>query len=204
MPWIDIDQNTDEWFALRAGKVTGSAVAKVMSHFGKPFGEPAKKYAVDLAVEQLTGIPVESGYSNAHMERGHEEEPIARSRYEEEYFYEVTNGGFFDNGITGVSPDGLVSLDGMIEIKSAIPSIHYDRIRKNSIDSSYRWQCNFELKESGREWLDFVSYCSMFPETSRLFVHRIYADALKSEFEMIDSRLSEFFELVETIKIKIS
>ncbi len=129
MLWINIEQNTDEWFALRAGKVTGSAVSKVMSHFGNPFGEPAKKYAVDIAVEQLTGIPVESGYSNAHMERGHEEEPIARSRYEEEYFYEVTNGGFFDNGTTGVSPDGLVSLDGMIEIKSAIPSIHYDRIR---------------------------------------------------------------------------
>ena len=105
MLWINIEQNTDEWFALRAGKVTGSAVSKVMSHFGNPFGEPAKKYAVDIAVEQLTGIPVESGYSNAHMERGHEEDegrvqqqelrigdPPAESQVEEDRTDEGENG----------------------------------------------------------------------------------------------------------------
>lgn len=203
MPWIDIDQNTDEWLALRAGKVTGSPVSKIMANYGKSFGEPAKKYAVDIAVEQLTGVPIGGGFTNAHMERGHEEEPIARGLYQQTFFREVTNGGFFDNGDTGVSPDGLISTDGIIEIKSAMPSIHYERIRKNAIDSAYRWQCSFELKESGREWLDFVSFCSMFPKDNRLFVVRLYAADLTEDFKKIDLRLIEFFGLVEDIKNRI-
>ena len=123
MIFHDINQNTDEWHQLRAGKITSSALSKAMANFGKAFGEPAKKYAVSIAVEQLTGVPISSDYTNDHMARGHDEEPIARMLYEQEYFCEVSNGGFFDLGDIGCSPDGLVYDDGVIEIKSAIPSI---------------------------------------------------------------------------------
>jgi hypothetical protein len=120
MTFIDIDQNTDEWLILRCGKVTGSGVAKVMANDGAAFGQPAKDYAVQIALERLTGIPQGSNYSNAHMERGHEEEPLARVAYEDEFFCDVDNGGFFDCGDTGCSPDGLVGENGLIEIKSHI------------------------------------------------------------------------------------
>ena len=200
--WIDIQQNEEAWFDLRLGKVTGSAISKVMANFGKAFGQPAKDLAVNLAIEQLTGVRQGGDYSNAHMERGHIEEPLARLAYEEEYFVDVTNGGFYDNGLTGCSPDGHTG-EGLIEIKSAIPSIHYERIRKDTFDSQHKWQLVFNLKESGRDWIDFVSLCSSFPKRTRLFVHRLHKDDLKKEYEMIDTRLSEFFKMLKDVKQKI-
>lgn len=199
--WHDIGQGTDEWLDLRAGKVTGSAIAKVMANYGKAFGEPAKDLAATIAVEQLTGKRVQSNsYTNSHMDRGHEEEPIARAAYEAMFFVDVAMGGFYDNGDTGSSPDGLVLDNGLIEIKSAIASVHYSRIKKGGFDSSYKWQFLFNLRESGREWIDFVSYCSDFPEEKRLYVHRINRADFAEEFGMIEARIAEFFALVSEIK----
>jgi hypothetical protein len=201
--WHNVEQNGDEWFLLRAGKITASSLNKVMANYGKAFGEPAKKYAVDIAVQQITGSTSGGGYSNEHMARGHEEEPLARMAYEDRYFSDVTNGGFFDCGDTGTSPDGLVGFDGMLEIKSALPSVHYARLSKQSFDSAYKWQLVGHLKFSELDWVDFASYCSSFPDDKKLYVHRSYKDDFKAEFEMVDNRLGEFRELISTIKENI-
>lgn len=203
--WHDIEQGDDYWLDLRAGKVTGSSIAKVMANYGKAFGEPAKDLAATIAVEQLTGKrALACGYTNSHMDRGHEEEPIARAAYEAMFFVDVTRGGFYDNGNTGSSPDGLVLDDGLIEIKSAIPSVHYGRIKKGGFDSTYKCQFLFNMRESGRGWIDFVSYCSDFPEEKRLYVHRILRGDFSEELGMIDNRLAEFFALVGEIKKTIA
>ena len=199
----DIQQNTDEWFLLRAGKLTGSKFGTIMAKYGKPFGEPAKKYAVNIAIEQITGNPIPSGYSNAHMERGHEQEPIARDLYEQENFTDVSNGGFFESDFVGMSPDGLIDDDGVIEIKSVIPSVHYANIKRGSVDPAYKWQCIGNLKFCGRDWLDFISFCADFPVDKQLFVHRIRKKDLVSEFDMIDNRIDQFKILVDESKQKI-
>ena len=93
--FVDVEQNSDEWFSLRGGKLTSSKLGTIMANYGKAFGEPAKKYAVNIAIEQITGNPISSDYSNDHMERGHEQEPVARMLYEQETFCNVTNGGFW-------------------------------------------------------------------------------------------------------------
>jgi len=198
--WHNIEQNTDEWLAMRAGKITGSVIGSIMANYGKAFGEPAKKLSVNIAVERLTGKMIDSdGFSNAHMDRGHAEEPIARLRYEELYFTDVTNGGFFDNGDTGCSPDGLVSDNGVIEIKSVLPTVHYATIKRKSFDPKYKWQLVFNLRESGRDWIDYISYCSSFPQESNLFVCHTEKEAFSNELEMIETRLAEFKALVETV-----
>lgn len=196
----NVEQNTEEWFALRAGKLTSSSLACVMANFGKAFGEPAKKLAVNIALEQVTGRHTESSYTNEHMERGHEEEPLARALYEEETFCDVTNGGFFDCGFFGFSPDGLVGDDGIIEIKSAVPSAHFSRVKRQSLDPTYKWQCIANLKESDRDWLDFISYCGAFPPESRLYVYRLHRSECGKQFEQIDTRVPEFKGLVEESK----
>ena len=196
----DVAQNSDEWDALRAGRITSSSLHKVMANFGKAFGEPAKKYAVDIAVAQITGKPASGNYSNSDMERGHEEEPLARMAYEERYFCTVDNGGFFELGDIGCSPDGLVDSDGAIEIKSAIPSIHYARIAKQSYDTSYKWQLIGNMKFTGRSYIDFASYCSSFPDDQKLYVHRSHRDEFVDEFEMIDERIDLFRKLIKETK----
>lgn len=200
MEFLDVEQNSDFWFELRAAKLTGSKFGTIMANNGKAFGEPAKKYAANIALEQITGKAISSDYSNAHMERGHEQEPLARMRYEEEFFCEVTNGGFFDCGDTGVSPDGLVGDDGLIEIKSVIPSVHYASIKRQSFDPAYRWQLIGNLKSTEREWIDFVSYCADYPYDKQLFVFRLNKEHYKKEFEQMAIRTALFLKLVSDTK----
>ena len=197
--FIDIQQNTEEWLQLRAGKLTSSKLGVIMANFGKAFGEPAKKYAVDIAIEQITGVPMSNTYSNEHMERGHEQEPIARMLYEEETFCDVTNGGFFESKNVGCSPDGLVN-DGVIEIKSVIPHVHFANIKRLAFDPAYRWQCIGNLKFTGSAWIDFISYCEGFPEGKRLFTVRGHREDFEKEFKMIDERVAEFLELIKSTK----
>lgn len=200
MIFHDVQQNTEEWNLLRSGRITSSKLGCVMANYGKAFGDPAKKYAVQIAVERLTGKPSEYGYSNDHMERGHQQEPIARMLYEQEMFCTVTNGGFFEVGDIGCSPDGLVGNDGLVEIKSVIPSVHFANIKRQSFDSAYRWQLVGNMKFTNRIWIDFVSYCATFPEDKRLYIYRLNASDYKEEFRMIDSRLKFFKKLISSVQ----
>jgi len=197
MQFHNVEQNRDEWYLLRAGKLTGSSFGKIMANDGKAFGEPAKKLAMTIAVERITGRPAGSSYSNDHMERGHEQEPVARMAYEDRTFSEVTNGGFFDCGLVGCSPDGLVGDDGLIEIKSVIANVHLTNLKRQSYDPAYKWQIIGNMYHTGRQWIDFVSYCAEFPEDKRLFICRLHINQVKEEVERLQRREEKFFKLVE-------
>lgn len=199
----DVKQNSDDWYNLRAGRLTGSKLGVIMANYGKAFGEPAKKYAVNIAIEQITGKPISSDYTNEHMQRGHEQEPIARALYEDYNFCDVSNGGFFESGFIGVSPDGLVDDDGVIEIKSVIASVHYANVKRQAVDPAYKWQCIGNLKYTDREYLDFISFCVDFPVDKQLFIHRINKAELVKEFAMIEDRVSQFKFLVDETRDNI-
>jgi len=203
--WVDIQQNTDEWLDMRMGKIGGSAIGKVMANYGKAFGDPAHREALRIALEKITGIRNEQKWSNDDLLRGHEQEPLVRSLYQEKYFCEVSNGGYFVfDEYTGVSPDGLIYDDGIIEIKSVIGPTFFDTIKRNSYDPKYKWQLWFNLMVSGREWIDYVEGCLEFPPGKQLFVQRLtVSDSDCSEmFDMIKNRLFEFKKLIKD-KIEI-
>ena len=204
MIFHDVEQNSDQWFDLRLGKVTASNFATIMANEGKAFGDPAKRYALQIALELANGKKAEYSFSNSHMERGHEQEPIARLLYEEEYSVTVTNGGFFEHERHGDSPDGLVDDDGIVEIKSVIASTHYDTIRRGSFDPAYRWQLIGHIDCTGRDWCDFVSYCSDFTESKRLFVSRIHREEVADEIERLNFRRADFIKLIDSIFFDIT
>jgi hypothetical protein len=199
LKFVDVEQNSDEWLILRAGKLTASSVSKVMANGDKAFGDPAKRLAVDIALGQITGQPQSSGYTNAHMERGHEQEPVARALYETETFSAVSNGGFFCDDFLGCSPDGVVD-SGLIEIKSVVPHVHLANIRRGTIDPAYRWQCVFSLYFTGKDWLDFVSYCADFPVGKQLFICRAEANDIADDVERLLERVEQFKPLVDAAK----
>lgn len=198
MTFHDIPQNTDAWQALRCGKVTASNFGLIMANEGKAFGDPAKRYALQIALEISTGKKAEFSFSNEHMERGHEQEPVARMLYEEEYFANVTNGGFFCWGNYGDSPDGLVNEDGVTEIKSVIAPTHYATLQRRSFDPSYRWQLVGHLDCTERSWVDFISYCADFPLGKQLLVYRLHRAECTDEIERLRARRAEFLGLVDT------
>lgn len=198
MLWHDVEQNTPEWEALKLGMPSASGYSKFMANYGKPFGEPAYRYALQIALEQVNGRKAEYSFSNDNMERGHEQEPVAVMLYEEQHFVDVTNGGFFDWGTHGDSPDGLISTDGVLEVKSVIASTHEATIKRGAPDPSYKWQIVGHFDGTKRDWVDFASYCSDYPEWQQLVVYRTYRDAVEKELEMLAERRAEFLELVQT------
>lgn len=197
MIFHDVKQNSDEWFALRLGKATGSNFGTFMANYGKAFGEPAKRYALQLALELDTCRKSEYSFSNEHTDRGHEQEPIARMLYEQERFCEITNGGFFDWNTYGDSPDGLVGKDGGVEIKCVIASTHYATLTRGSYDPAYFWQLVGHLDCTKRAWFDFVSYCADFHEDRQLLTYRIHRDEVTKELEMLRQRREDFLGLVQ-------
>ncbi|WP_264041456.1 lambda exonuclease family protein [Pectobacterium carotovorum] len=203
MIWHDIQQNTEEWEALRVGKATASNFGLIMANAGKAFGDPAKRYALQIALEQIKGCKSEFSFSNEHMERGHEQEPVARMLYEEMNFIDADNGGFFDHGTYGDSPDGLIGADGVIEIKSVISPTHYATLKRGSFDPSYRWQLVGHLDCTGRDWVDFVSYCADFPEDKQLVVWRLTREECAEEIESLRERRDQFLSLVQEVKRSI-
>lgn len=197
MLWHDVEQNTDAWQQLRTGKATASNFGCFMANEGKAFGDPAKKYALQIALELATGRKAEFSFSNDHTERGHEQEPVARMLYENEHFVEVSNGGFFDHETHGDSPDGLIGDDGVLEIKSVTAAVHYATLRRGSFDPAYRWQLIGHLDCTARDWVDFVSYCSEFPEASQLIVYRLQRRDAADEIQRLRARRAEFLTLVQ-------
>jgi hypothetical protein len=198
MQFHDVQQNTDAWHVLRLGKATCSNFSKFMANYPNAFGEPAKRYALEIALQIETGKRAEFSFTNDDMERGHEQEPIARMLYEEDRFVTVGNGGFFDCGRYGDSPDGLIGSDGVIEIKSVTAAVHYATLQRGSFDPAYRWQLVGHLDCTGRDWVDFISYCSDFPEDTQLLVYRLNRSDCEAELLRLRARRGDFIELIDT------
>ncbi|HGJ5882011.1 YqaJ viral recombinase family protein [Arsenophonus sp.] len=197
MQWYDVEQNTAAWNELRTGKVTASQFGCFMANQGKTFGEPAKRYALQIALEIIKGKKSEFSFTNGHMQRGHEQEPIARMLYEQKKEVLVTGGGFFDWGDYGDSPDGLVGNDGAIEIKSVIAPVHYETLKRKTFDPAYKWQLIGHLDCTERDWVDFVSYCADFPKEKQLIVYRLARKDCQDEINQLRLRRKDFLNLIE-------
>ncbi len=200
MVFHNVLQNSDEWINLRIGKATASNFPLFMARMGFSFGEPAQIYAWQLACERFHGRKIRSEFTNEHMQRGHELEPIARALYEDRYFTMVANGGFFDCGEYGDSPDGLVGDDGAIEIKSVGLKTHVATFKRDDYDPAYKWQLIGHLDCTGREWVDFVSYCPDFPDHKQLLVHRLYREDYGQEIAMLRERREQFLDMVRAFQ----
>jgi len=156
---IDCEQGSDEWHQARCGVVTASRFKDVLAEGD---GKMRGKYLRELASETIRGW-VEDGYSNAHMERGHEQEEEARRTFAFEHAIEPVRVGFIRNGRVGCSPDSLIGEDGGLEIKSALGHIQIERLQRNKLPSEHVAQVQGSLWVTGRKYWSFVSYAPDLP-----------------------------------------
>lgn len=182
----EIIQGSDEWKAIRLGKVTASRVADVVARTKTGWGASRATYMAELIVERVTGVPAEK-YTNAAMQWGTEYEPEARIAYEFMRNFDVQQVGFVPHPIiamSGASPDGLVQDDGLLEIKCPNTATHLDTLLGQAIPAKYQTQMLWQMACTGRQWCDFVSYDPRMPEHMRLFVRRLDRDEARiSELE---------------------
>lgn len=198
----EIEQRSEEWYKIRLGKVTASRIADIMAKTKTGPAASRKNYMAELICERLTGVKAES-YKSAEMQRGIDLEPEARQAYEIETFQAVIECGFIpapDIEMSGASPDGLVSYDGLIEIKCPNTAIHIDTLITKEIDKKYIYQMQWQLFCTDRAWCDYVSYDNRLPENLRLFIKRVYRD--DKLIEEIKAEVIKFLEeLDNTIKL---
>ena len=165
---LTCEQRSPEWYSARLGIPTASEFKSVLA---KGEGKVRKAYMLRLAGERLTGVAAES-YENDYMIRGRELEAEARELYCFTHDADVDQVGFIRNGDAGCSPDGLIALTGMCEIKSKLPHLQIECLLRDDLPPEHRAQVQGSLLVAEREWLDFISYWPGLP----LCVRRIHRD----------------------------
>jgi predicted phage-related endonuclease len=88
----------------------------------------------------------------------------------------------------GYSPDGLVGDDGLIEVKSRRAKIQLATIVADEVPLENMAQMQCGLLVSGREWIDYVSYCGGMP----MYVKRVYPQ--EKWFDAITAAVTAFEE----------
>lgn len=170
---IDAEQRSPEWFASRAGRLTGSVASDVLATL-KSGGEPASRrdLRTKLALERIVGRSLEDDYQNADMKRGLELEPEARAAYEAATGQLVQTTGFLSHTglMMGCSLDGhLGDFIGVWECKCPRPANHWKYLKAGVVPAEHKAQLVHNLFVTGAEFAEFCSYCPDFPDPLRLF-----------------------------------
>lgn len=176
-------QRSTDWFNVRLGCVTGSGVTNVFAKTKTGESEAKKKYKTKLIVERLTNESQDNDFVSSAMMWGIEKEDMARVAYQEENEVLVKQEGFIkiENEFIGYSPDGLVSENGLIEIKCPSSAKHFEYLDTQEIPKEYINQMVLGMIVTKRGWCDFISYDPRFPKSMQLFVKRIFAKDYDTE-----------------------
>lgn len=211
----DYPQGSDAWLAVRKGCITGSrfkdcrdykALTKAQEKEGRKHGDPSAKllaYAYDTARERVGGAAPQK-FQSAAMRNGTEQEPLARLAYEARTGNLVEEVGFIttDDGLFGVSADGLIDDDGVLEIKTMVSSDTLFTAVADGDISEYIDQVNGYLWLLGRQWVDLVLWApDLEPIGLHLTIRRIQRD--ERAIEALEADLLEFARLVRAMESKL-
>jgi putative phage-type endonuclease len=201
-----MEQRSPEWHAARCGKVTASRVADIIAKTKSAVSASRATYMGELIAERLTGIPTERFVSPA-MEHGTAFEAEAREAYTLVAGIHAELVGFVDHptiAYAGASPDGLVGVNGLVEIKCPNTRTHLDILLSEKVPTKYVTQMTWQGACTGRTFCDFVSYDPRLPLDMQLFVQRIALDPMyMMELEReVNSFLGELDDRLDALRAK--
>lgn len=143
---LEIEQNTDEWFAKRKDRVTGS-IADVLLDSG-----------IEVALRKNDSSGNWKG--NYYTQRGHDLEPKALRIYEAVYETIVERPGFIENDDfpnAGCSPDGT-DKEWLLEVKCFAEKRHVTIRKKSDIPYKIMSQLQFNMMISGLKKSRLIMY----------------------------------------------
>ena len=169
----DIEQRSREWFEIRKLKFTASNATAIRAN-----GKGLETLAKELVRDYYSSRAYEEyalDVNSKHLARGCKFEDTARSIYELETGEKVEQVAFVEKSkYIGCSPDGLVGLDGLLEIKNPDDKVFFDYVLTGKIDSSHYNQIQMQLYVTGRKWCDYFVFNPNF--TPNYVLKRIYRD----------------------------
>lgn len=155
----DIEQNTPEWYAIKAGKWSASNAAIIMGAIDTSGLDSLIK---TIAWERVFGPANEERFKSGAMDRGHEIEPEARdwAAFNADTVIEIV--GFVEHGEipnVGWSPDGLYDKRRRgIEAKCPLHKAFMEMLRTEKVPAEYRWQVKWACWVGRLDGLDFIGY----------------------------------------------
>lgn len=152
-----MEQRSPEWYQVRCGCITGTRFAKVMAATGT---RTYSSLIEQLVAERRFGVQDELPLTPA-MQWGIDHEPAARAWYSAQCGNRVDIVGFMRHqnlSFIGVSPDGLVGEQGMIEIKCPQPKAYRETVTRGCVPTRYIWQVQGQLWVCQRDYNDFVCF----------------------------------------------
>lgn len=189
-------QGSALWLESRKAVITASRFKDCRAKLKS--GAPDKKciaYAQDTARQRVGGT-VPEVYVNAAMRFGSEQEPLARMAYEQKTGYLVEEVGFMttDDRMFGVSLDGVIDDDGILEIKTMVSSDTLFTALGGDI-SAYTCQVYGGLWLTGRKWADLVLWAPDLRDIgAHLTIIRIERD--EEAIQALEDDLMKFAAMV--------
>lgn len=208
-------QGSDAWLENRRGVITASRFKDARDYKaptvaekkdGKTRGQPSSKllgYAFDTARERVGGRAPQKFQTQA-MRSGTEQEALARLAFETRTGELVEETGFYttDDKLFGVSVDGLIGDDGVIEIKTMVSSDTLFCAVVNGDISDYIDQCNGAMWLLGRQWVDLVLWAPDLEHMGKhLTIKRIHRD--DEAINALEADLLQFAALVADLETQL-
>jgi len=177
----DIAQRSAEWFESRRGLVTASRIKDIAKkQKNGSFYATRETYKNQLIAEIITGVSVKIPTSDA-MQHGIDTEEMARKEYSEIVWDDVVEAPFVKHPRierSGASPDALVGIEGLLEVKCPTTVTHVLTLRENKMPEDHNYQVQWQMACTGRKYCDFMSYDPRLPEQYRIYLERIDRDDL--------------------------
>lgn len=182
-----LDERQAQFVALRLAGTPEKAAAEAAGYKALPrsdvitralngekvgdWSDAAKDYAFRLAIERISGAPLDEGFETWQMRRGHDLEPSARMEHEALTGLFVQRAGFVttDDGVFGASADGLIGDDGGSEYKCFIAPDKLRPILLENDITDVREQAQGCMWLCGRKWWHVGLYCPALASVEKQF-----------------------------------
>lgn len=203
MKIVPIDQNSEDWFEFRRGKISGSKLKDLVVKRGN--GKKMGFY--QLLADRLEDV---ADYEDPR-DRGHRLEEDGLTAFEDKYSLAVNkNCGVWQSDINPnliVSPDGGIEIDGQyvaaVEMKCLGGARHLQAVLENKIPGEYWEQAvQYFVINENLETLYFTFYHPLIPSVQLHVIElkREEVDEYAKELEKFElEQLAEIDKLVERL-----
>ena len=192
-----IEQRTEEWFAQRKLRITGSLVGAILGL--SPWEKPID--VLRAMVREYHGATSEFSGSVA-TDHGMANEQRALLCFMRESGLMVEQCGFFEYGDSlGASPDGLTSDGGVLELKTPYSLRNGGEFKTLADQPHYAAQVQMEMIATGRNHAYFAQYIApkgdpLAPDyvPEKMNIERVERDPLWLDNNL--TKISDFYRLL--------